>query len=316
MLEDSALARCGIVCDAGRMFVRILLSLVVFTGCLFAEDAYEIRLARAMKAGDRFDVSVKMALDDSVATSFDGDEVENNQTVVACRLTGELNIVAVTSKGQPMEVRLKLKTVECIEDGQPSAFFKAGDELHLKKDEPDNLAEVNGEPAEDIQTQVIESILSVESEGDVSDDDVFGTKEKVKVGAEWPLNAKAAMADFARQGITELKPEDFTGTAKLMEVTTFANQPALRVRMESKVNAKGGALSSLPETVKAVRFLAELSGEIDLPTDLHSNSGKTKGMSKLEVDGVGKIEQDGVEKKVAVKIRRRVATELTGTQVK
>ena len=298
------------------MFSRAFLSLVVFTGCLFAEETYEIRLVRSMKAGDRFDVSVKMALDDSMVTSFDGDDVEDNKTAAACRLTGELKIVAVTSKGQPMEVRLKLKTVECIEDGQPSEFFKAGDELHLKKEDPDNVAEVNGEPAEDIQAQVIESILNVEAEGEVSDDDVFGTKEKVKVGAEWPLNAKAAMADFARQGITELKPEDIKGTAKLVQATTFENQPALRVRMESKVNTKRAALSSLPETVKAVRFLAELSGEIDLPVDLHSNSGRTKGMSKLEVDGIGKIEQEGVEKKVAVKIRRRVATELTGTQVK
>ena len=298
------------------MFVRALLSLVLFTGCLFAEDAYEIRLARAMKAGDRFDISVKMALDDSLVTSFDGADVEDDKTVAACRLTGELKIVSVTSKGQPMEVRLKLKTVECIQDGQPSAFFKVGDELHLKKEEPDNVVEVNGEPAEDLQAQVIESILNVEGEGEVSDDDVFGTTEKVKVGAEWPLNAKAAVTDFARQGITELKPEDFKGATKLVQVTTFENQPALRVRMESKVNAKGAALSSLPEGVKAVRFLAELSGEIDLPVDLHSNSGRTKGMSKLEVDGVGKIEQEGVEKKVAVKIRRRVATELTGTQAK
>ena len=298
------------------MIARVFLCLVIFTSCLFADEAYEIRLVRPMKAGDRFEVSVKMALDDSVVTSVDGEAGEDNRTVAACRLTGELKIVAVTGKGQPMEVRLKVKTVECIEDGKPSAFFKAGDELHLKKDEPDNVTEVNGEPAEDIQAQVIESILYVEAEGEVSDDDVFGTRAKVKVGAEWPLNAKAAMADFARQGITDLKPENFKGATKLVEVTTFDNQPALRVRMESKVNAKGATLSSLPEDVKAVRFLAELSGEIDLPADLHSNSGRTKGMSKLEVDAVGKLEQDGVEKKVAVKIRRRVATELTGTQVK
>ena len=167
------------------MFARVLLSIFILTACLFAEETYDIRLARPMKAGDRFDVVVKMALDDSMVTSFDGKDVEEDKTSAACRLTGELKIVAVTSKGQPMEVRLKLKTVECIEDGQPSEFFKAGDELHLKKEDPDNVAEVNGEPAEDIQAQVIESILNVEAEGEVSDDDVFGTKEKVKVGAEW-----------------------------------------------------------------------------------------------------------------------------------
>ena len=298
------------------MFARTLLSLFIFAGCVFAEETYEIRLVRPMKAGDRFDVSVKMALDDSMVTSFDGDDVEDNKTAAACRLTGELKIIGVTTKGQPSEVRLKLKTVECIEDGQPSQFFKPGDELHLKKEDPDNVAEVNGEPAEDIQAQVIEAILNVEAEGEVTDDDVFGTSEKVQVGAEWPLKTKAAVADFARVGITGLKAEEIKGATKLVQTTTFENQPALRVRMESKVNAKTASLSSLPETVKAIRFLAELSGEMDLPTDTQSNSGRTKGMSKLEVDGAGKIEQDGVEKKVAVKIRRRVATELTATPAK
>jgi len=298
------------------MLARVLLPLFVFAGCLLAEETYEIRLVRPMKAGDRFDVAVKMALDDSMATSFDGDETEDNKTVAACRLTGELRIVEVTSKGLPTEVRLKLKTVECIENGEPAEFFKAGDELHLKKDQPENVTEVNGEPAEDIQSQVIEAILGVEAEGEVTDDDVFGTTQKVKIGAEWAANPIAAVADLARDEITGIKPSEFKGTTKLVEMTRFENQPALRLRMESKVNAKYASLPALPESVKAIRFLAEFSGETDLPTDPHSNSGRTKGMSKLEVDGAGKIEQDGVERKVAVKIRRRVATELTAIAAK
>jgi hypothetical protein len=298
------------------MLARACLFLCFVATCLSADETYAIRMARPMKAGDRFDVAVKMALDDSIKTSLDGKEVEDNQTIAACRLTGLLTVVAVTSKGQPKDVRLKLKTVECVNGGQPSDFFKAGDELRLRHGEPDNITEVNGEPAEELQIEAIESILSVQGEDEGTDDDVFGTGEKVKLGAEWPVNANAAVADFEREGVKGIKPEHIRGTTRLVQTTTFEDQPALLVRMDSKIDGKGIGLSTLPESVKTTRFHAELTGEMDLPVDVQSNSGRTKGLSKLEVDASGKIEQDGVETKIELKIRRRVATELKATLAK
>ena len=121
------------------MFTRLLLALSALSLFASAEDSYEIRLVRPMKVGDRFDVSAKVALEDGVSTTFDGSPVEDDKTVAACRLTGTMSVVAVTTKGQPKELRLKLKTVECVQDGKSAQFFKAGDELHLRNADPDNI---------------------------------------------------------------------------------------------------------------------------------------------------------------------------------
>ena len=298
------------------MFTRLILALFVFTVAAFGEETYEIRLVRPMKAGDRFDVSAKVAFEDAVSTSFDGAPIEENKTVAACRLTGELSIVAVTTKGLPKDLRVKLKTVECVEDGKPAEFFKVGDELRLRKSEPDNIAEVNGEAADEIQAQIIESLLSVEDDGEVTDDDVFGTSEKVKVGGEWPVNEKAAVADMARYAVKGLEPAGVNGRTKLLRVSTFENQPALLLRLEMKIDGKGVSLGSLPENVKATRFHTEFSEEMDLPVDLAATGGHSKGMVAMEVDGAGKAERGGVEVQVGVKIRRRVATDTTAIQVK
>jgi hypothetical protein len=298
------------------MFARVFAFLSLFATCISAEESYSIQMARPLKAGGQFDVSVKMALDDSIATSLNGREVEDNRTVAACRLTGRLSVVAVTAKGQPKELKLKIKTVECVSDDREAQFFKADDELHLRHAEPQNVVEVNGEPAEELQAQAIEAILNVQSDGEGTDDDVFGTTEKVKVGAEWPVNTKAAVADLEREGLAGLKPENIKGSARLVRTTTVGDQPALLVRMDSRIDGKDIGLSSLPESVKTTRFHAEVTGEMDLPVDLNSNNGRSKGLSVLEVDATGRIDQDGVETKIDVKIRRRVATELTAAAVK
>ena len=56
-------------------------------------------------------------------------------TSVACRMTGALTVVAVTKKGLPSALRLKLKTVECVHGGRSAQFFNEGDELFLRRDD-------------------------------------------------------------------------------------------------------------------------------------------------------------------------------------
>ena len=78
------------------MIARALFALAVFATSVFAADTHAIKLLRTVKAGDRFEISAKVACEDSLKTTFDGREIESEQTVVACRLTGALTVVAVS----------------------------------------------------------------------------------------------------------------------------------------------------------------------------------------------------------------------------
>ena len=298
------------------MIARALLVLALFVTTLTAADTHAIKLLRPVKAGDRFEISAKVAYEDSMKTSFDGREIESEQTIVACRVTGVLTVVAVTKKGLPSAIRLKVTTVECVRSGEPAQFFSEGDVLSLRRDEPENEAKVNDEPADDIQSQVIESLLTVQAEDEVSDEDIFGTTEKVAVGAEWPVNGKAAVASLARNGVTGLDPKGVSGHAKLVTLGEFEKQPSFSVRMDAKIEGKGVSLTSLPENVKGRIFHSEYMVEMDVPVDPTSTAGHTKGMAKMEVDAAGTEEFDGKKIEVAVKIERRVASEITATPTK
>ena len=298
------------------MILRAVLVLSMFVSTAFAEETNAIKLLRPVKAGDRFDVSAKVAYEDSMKTSFDGKEVESNATAAACRVTGVLTVVAVTKAGLPGAMRLKVASAECVNAGKPAEFFKEGDELFLRRDEPENETQVNGEAADDVQGQIIESLLTVQAEDEVSDEDIFGTKDKVAVGAEWPVNAKAAVSSLERSGVKGLKPEGVSGHAKLVSIGEFEKKPAFSVRVEAKMDGKGVTLSSLPENVKGKTFHSEITVEMDVPVDPESKAGHTKGMAKMELDASGTEEFDGRKIEVAVKIERRVASEITATPVK
>ena len=298
------------------MIARALFALAVFATSVFAADTHAIKLLRPVKAGDRFEISAKVACEDSLKTTFDGREIESEQTVVACRLTGALTVVAVTKKGLPSAIRLKVATVDCVRGGQPAQFFSEGDELFLRRDEPENEVQVNGEAADDVQSQVIESLLTVQAEDEVSDEDIFGTSEKVAVGAEWPVNGKAAVASLARNGVTGLDPKGVSGHAKLLTLGEFEKQPAFSVRVVAKIDGKGVTLTSLPENVKGKKFHSEYTVEMDVPVDPASTAGRTKGMAIMEVDAAGTEEFDGKKVEVAMRIDRRVASEITATPAK
>ncbi len=298
------------------MLTRAFLVLCLFVSTLAAEDLHEIRLLRPVKRGDRFEVAAKVAYEDKMKTTFDGKEVENEETIVACRMTGTLTVMSVTTKGLPSALRIKVKTVECVHGGEVAYFFKTDDELSLRRDEPENETKVNGEAADDLQAQIIESLLSVQAEDEVSDEDIFGTKDKVAVGAEWPVNAKAAVASVERSGVLGLKPSGVSGHAKLVSLGEFEKKPALSVHMAAKVDGTGVTLSNLPENVKGKKFHSEYTIEMDVPVDPNSTAGRTKGLATMAVDAAGTEELDGKKIDVAVRIDRRVASEISATPVK
>ena len=68
--------------------------------------------------------------------------------------------------------------------------------------------------------------------------------------------------------------------------------------------------------MKGKKFHSEYTIEMDVPVDPTSTAGRTKGMAKMEVEAEGTEEFDGKKIAVAVKIDRRVASEITATPAK
>jgi hypothetical protein len=281
-----------------------------------AEDTYEVRLHRPAKAGDRFRIAAKIAIESETTTTFDKEDADVEKVNAACKLTGELTVVDVTRKGIVSELKLKIAEVECMNEGVKADFFKSGDVIHLRHEDDDKIVEVNGDEPDELQGVVIDDLLSVAGESEPNDDEVYGTKEKVAIGAEWPMNSALAAKSWNDEGFAGMKPGDIKGTTKLVETTTLDGQTALRFRGEMKINCSGVKMPRDSDEIKTKRFTMEASDDTEIPVDPKGTACLVKLHVKIESESSGKIEREGETVKVKIKTRHRYAYEIAETPVK
>ena len=291
------------------------LGLVLSLNPLLADDSYEVRLHRPVKVGDRFKLAAKVAVDMETRTILNADDVEEEKVVAACRLMGELTVLSTTPKGLAKEVRLKLSEAHCMNDGEVADFFKAGDLIYLRHDQPDKVVQINGSEPDGTQQEIIDAFLYVQGDENATDDELLGAAGKVKPGESWPVNREAMLRDWVREGFAGLKAEDLKGSTTLSEITKLDGKPAARLRGEFRIENAGLQLPSLPEELRAKRFWLEIKDETDLPLDPAATAAFSKSHMNLESESAGIIEQDGQAMKVRVNLRQRCAAEVALTPI-
>jgi hypothetical protein len=294
-----------------------VLSLLLSVSLSHADDSYKVVLHRPVKVGDRFNLAAKVAVDMHTKTIMNADEVEEEEVVAACKLAGELTILSTTPKGLAKELRLKLSEAVCMNDDEEGEdFFKAGDVIYLRHDNPDKVVQVNGAEPDETQSEIIDSFLFVQGDGHATDDELLGAPGKVKPGESWPVNREAMLKDWISEGFAGLRADDLRGKTTLSEITKLDGKPAARLRGEFHIENADLRLPSLPEEIRAKRFKLEINDETELPLDPAALATRTKTDLSIESESAGLIESDaGQSVKVRVNLRQRCASELTLTPI-
>jgi hypothetical protein len=297
--------------------LRFLFALVFFAVPVLAQETYEIRLTRPVKTGDRFKLTARVAFQSETTSKTSGEPVEEEKVNAACELEGEITIVAVTKKGMPKEIQFKLDAAKSFDDGEPAELFKSGDVIVMKHGADKDDIRVNGEEAGETESELIDALLSVATDDEATDDEAFGTKDKVKVGDEWKANSEVLAAEMARQNLEGLKPGDFKATARLAETTKVDGQPALRVVSEMKFESTAARLPNLEDGLKTNRVNAEVRSEMDVPVDVAALATHARTTMKFEFEARGKVrDEEGLEIPMRVSVKRRTAVDATEVPLK
>jgi hypothetical protein len=296
-----------------KHFLALVLSLLLLPTLSTADESYDVKLHRPVKVGDRFKLAAKVAVDMHTRTIMNADEVEEEDVVAACRLSGELTILSTTPKGLAKELRVNVSEAECISDGEPADFFKKGDIIYLRHDQPDKLVQVNGTDPDDTQAEVIDSFLYVQGDDQATDDELLGAPGKVKTGESWPVNREAMLADWVREGFAGLKAEDLKGQTTLAEITDLEGKPAARLLGVFRIDNAGLRMPSLPDEIRAKRFKLEIKDETDVPLDPAGLATRSKTNLNIESDSDGLIDSSGRPVKVRVTMRQRSASDVALT---
>src|SRR5262245_18893869 len=87
---------CGAFCATMKTLRLLVLLVLGFAWPVAAaEDAYEIRLERPVKVGDRFKVAAKVTVDSSTKTIAKGEDPAEETIRASCKLLAEYTVVAV-----------------------------------------------------------------------------------------------------------------------------------------------------------------------------------------------------------------------------
>ena len=163
---------------------------------------------------------------------------------------------------------------------------------------------VNGKDLPEFAGTLLRRVLDLSDPEGVGDDDMFGTKERKKVGDAWPIDKDAAVRGFKQKEL-EVKPEDVDGGSKLLEVAKVDAVPCykLEVSFEGK-NLKGtgtGAAEGMTLEKGRIRGMVTVL----LPTDGRTGHLKESGTISIESHLAGKND-DGKAVTVDTKVEELV----------
>lgn len=293
---------------------RIFLSLVFLSSGVFADELFEVRMARPVKAGYKSRIAARVAFQSETITKLAGETAEPEKLDAACKLAGELTVVEVTSKGMPKELRFKISEVESFEDGEKAELFDTGDVISIKHGRDKNEITINGEEADETTGEIIQAVFSVAEDEDATIDEGFGSKEKVKVGDEWVGNRAVIAEEMARQGVEGLKPDEIKATTKLVEKTTVNNEAALRFVSDLAFDSGTARVRQLGSDFKTKRVKTTVRSELDYPIDPASLAVHGRSMMNFELESKGDVpDGEGGKSAIEITVKRRAAVDATET---
>jgi hypothetical protein len=295
-----------------------VLPVLLFASALLAQTApaakdYAIKLHRPLKVGQKFAFSASGTTKGCMAQTLDG-KTRKQEEEHSAELVGVEEILAVDEKGGVTKVAITVEKCVKIEgeaktEAIPKGKTVIGQKVNGKKewrvkDDPDPLSRD--------AVDVLELLVTLKAATEATDDDVFGTTARQKVGDSWPVNAEAAAKDLKRLA-PDLDKSDISGQVKLRGLMTVGGVECLEVTAELAV--KNVAPPGLPAGVKAEK--AEMKAEltIALPTDPSLPRLREAGAMTFVSVLKGKVGQEAKDMTVEITKETRTKTETTPVKV-
>lgn len=274
--------------------IALLLNFVIALPA-FSQD-YEIRLHRPGHVGDKMKMSTIGKMSQEMSMSADGKVVRQSNKEFTVELDSVATALDVSKKGSVTRASLKIGRLIKTEGGQKKELLSSGTVVNASHDGTKTVFQVDGKPVEADLLEALGAVITV-SKGDVTDDDLFGTSERKKVGESWAINKERIMQEFNRDQRMSMK--DLSGRAMLKEVLSEGGKPVLVVTMEATAKAVPQIPPGLSVKEGTVTFKASGKFPVDVSLDRPEESNEMT----FFIRATGKPNPDGpkMEMKMAQK---------------
>jgi hypothetical protein len=278
-------------------------TLLVAGAAAAEEKAYEILLDRPTKPGAAYRVVTTGTNVERQVITAAGLVVEDKQTEVSVELSASVVVLGVDEHGRASKVKLLVDTSSIRRGEERSEPFAKGTEVIMSVEEGQERYTVGGEA---VPPDVAKALRLVDSlpTTDETDDEVFGTKEKKRVGDSWPVDSKRAGESFREPGMT-IADEAITGETKLVAVTNVDGTEALTI--EARIVMDGIGMD-MPADFKVTESRLEAGFKGTFPVDLSRGRLDTSLTGSMVLKATGTNGPGGPEVTIEATGRRTRTT--------
>lgn len=283
--------------------MAVLLGAISAVAFAAAEETYEIRFSRPVKPGSTWKVRV-VATGKRVMTMKAGEETIGEQAEeFSVEFESQVTVMEVDANGESVKETHTVSKCVKTEDGEDKVLLQPGTVLLAGVEDSEEVFEINGQRVSDEIADVLDLIISL-STNETTDDDVFGSEKRRKVGESWEVNREAMAADLNEDDMA-VKPENISGTATLVEVVEYEGKQCLK--LQSDLFVEGFSVEMLTGLeITQSRMEGFFGGYF--PTDNVSMPSGTNMWMKMRITAKGRPNPDGPE--VTVEMRGELAREV------
>jgi hypothetical protein len=211
-----------------------------------------------------------------------------------------------------METKLSLTVATCnaTAGGKQIPMFKEGTVITAEwdKEAAQTKYAVDGKPVPESVGEALGLVLNVNDPEGLVDDEIFGAKEKKRIGDVWSIDAAAAAKELDRIGL-KAKEEDLWGETTLVSADKAdGGEPVLKVRTNFKARGMSGGGRRPDNPMKVESGTMTVVTSVTLPVD----PGKPPTRDETKVTIATELAGKGEDGK-AVKASRSVEREAERT---
>lgn len=252
--------------------VLALTAVTFFVASAALAEDYEIRLHRPRKAGDRYRMTVTATQKEEKMLKTGGVVTSKTSSVVRVDAVADVTVTAVDEKGEETGKLYKICSLLKTTDGEDTSPLKEGDEITAIIKEGKTFYTMNDEP---LSSQSIKTMKMVDPfRATTSDDDeVFGTRERRKVGDTWSPDVEKMAAELG------IPKECFAASVMLAGQSTEAGHKCLDVRVDVETT---DLPIPPPAGMKVTSATSTITMKVKLPLDPALPTAKEEDTADLE----------------------------------
>lgn len=268
----------------------LVLGLGLWVGLSALAQDYEIRVHRPVKVGQTYHESSVGSQKQKMAVTVNGQVVQQSTDEFTIEFESDVTVVEVGKNGEASKESHSVSKCETVREGNREVLLAPGSILTVSAQESGMKFEAQGGPVAPNVAQALEVVISIQKDAE-TDDQLYGTQERKKVGDSWPVNAEAVASNLRRTK-AEAKKDNVGGSATLAGLVKVGAIQCLEVR--GAITLKNVGVPMGPP-FKTKTQSAEMTFDIKVPVDLALGRPEESSKMHMDLEATGKPNPAGPE---------------------